>query len=163
MRLRPNGQNDHIQIHYYGITNRKRTNPWDATYRLAWTSSIPRRGKVGLEVLGDTKPAGEEGADEKLEIISVVDILAIVALEQGKLSAPSMFNLKCKLFALRNRRSIERDEELDVPKLASAVPLSKLSKRSRPKVHDAIPDPANGGSAPGRSLRSSARLKHKKI
>ena len=89
------------------------------------------RGAGGYE-------AGEEGADEKLEIISVVDILAIVALEQGKLSAPSMFNLKCKLFALRNRRSIERDEELDVPKLASAVPLSKLSKRSRPKVHDAI-------------------------
>ncbi len=152
MRLRPNGQNDHIQIHYYGITNRKRTNPWDTTFRLAWASSIPRRGKVGLEVLG-TKPAGEKGADEKLEIISGVDILAIVALEQGKLSPPSIFNLKCicKLSALRSRRSIERDKELDVPKLASAEPLSKLSKRSRPKVHDAMPDPANGGSAPGRS------------
>ena len=104
---------------------------------LAYVFSAPSlHTQVGLEVMGDTKPAGEEGADEKLEIISVVDILAIVALEQGKLSAPSMFNLKCKLFALRNRRSIERDEELDVPKLASAVPLSKLSKRSRPKVHE---------------------------
>ncbi len=42
---------------------------------LAWNSRIPRRGKLGSEVLGDFKPVGEENATEKLEIIAVSDVL----------------------------------------------------------------------------------------
>ena len=74
---------------------------FSATYRLSWTSRVPKRGKVGLEVLGDSKPKGEEDADEKLEIIPVSDILMPVVLDNGKLSSHSCRELKHVLFALR--------------------------------------------------------------
>ena len=68
----------------------------------AWTSCVPKRGKTGLEVLGDIKPKGEEDAKEKLEIIPVTDILMSgISLEKGKLSASCSLQLKRKLFALR--------------------------------------------------------------
>jgi len=52
---------------------------------------VPKRGKTGLEVLGDIKPKGEEDAKEKLEIIPVIDILMSgISLEKGKLSAVAM-------------------------------------------------------------------------
>jgi hypothetical protein len=44
------------------------------------------RGKLGLEVLGDVKPVGEENADEKLEIIPLSDVLMCgIVLDNGKL------------------------------------------------------------------------------
>ena len=93
---------NHIQIHYYGISNRVKTCPFAATYKLAWTSCVPKRGKTGLEVLGDIKPKREEDAKEKLEIIPVTDILMSgISLEKGKLSASCSLQLKRKLFALR--------------------------------------------------------------
>lgn len=106
------------------------------------------------------------GPDEKLEVIAVADILAIVSLEQGKLCAQSKLVLKRKLFALRNQRMIEEPD--DVPKPASAV---SSRKRGRPKVPDPtedadkeeMPDLANGGSPPGYSLRSSSRLQKKRL
>ena len=62
---------------------------------------MPKRGKTGLEVLGDIKPKGED-AKEKLEIIPVTDILMSgISLEKGKLSASCSLQLKRKLFALR--------------------------------------------------------------
>ena len=102
VRQRPNQQDDHIQIHYYGISNRVKTCPFAATYKLAWTSCVPKRGKTGLEVLGDIEPKGEEDAKEKLEIIPVTDILMSgISLEKGKLSPSCSLQLKRKLFALR--------------------------------------------------------------
>lgn len=66
------------------------------------------RGKLGLEVLGDVKPVGEENADEKLEIIPLSDVLMCgIVLDNGKLSAESGQKLKRTLFALRFRSAIE--------------------------------------------------------
>ena len=73
------------------------------TYRLSWTSRVPERGKVGLEVLFDTKPKGEADADETLEVIPVSDILMPVVLDNGKLSSDSCRELKHVLFALRSQ------------------------------------------------------------
>ena len=60
-----------------GIASRTKGCPFAGTYRLSWTSRGPKRGKlaIGLEILGDVKPVGEESADEKLEIMPVADVL----------------------------------------------------------------------------------------
>ena len=65
-----------------GIASRTKGCPFAGAYRLSWTSRVPKRGKLGLEILGDVKPVGEESADEKLEIIPVADVLVRdIALE----------------------------------------------------------------------------------
>ena len=95
-----------------GVATRTKECPFAATYRLAWTSRVPRRGKIGLEVLGDVKPVGEENADEKLEIIPVSDVLVRgIVLENGKLSQQSIQQLKRTLFALRFQSVIDENED----------------------------------------------------
>ena len=87
---------------YYGVSNRnKNINPFKATYRLAWTSNIPRRGKLGLEVLGDEKP--EDSAVEKTEIVSISkEVLATgIVLQRGKLTLPTIRKVKGQLLFMR--------------------------------------------------------------
>ena len=48
---------------------------WHLSTVVDFSSSEEARGKLGLEILGDVKPVGEESADEKLEIIPVADVL----------------------------------------------------------------------------------------
>ena len=91
-----------------GVAARGNRNPFSCTYRLAWTSRVALRGKLGLEVLGDVKSVGKENADEKLEIIPLSDVLMCgIVLDNGKLSAESGQKLKRTLFALRFRSAIE--------------------------------------------------------
>ena len=75
---------------------------------------MPKRGKNGLEVLGDTKPRGEEDALEKLETIPFSDILMSgIELQKGKLSAQCSFQLKRKLFAQLYRAEISSSDDHD--------------------------------------------------
>ena len=97
-----------MELHYYGISNRnKNINPFKATYRLAWTSNIPRRGKLGLEVLGDEKP--EDSAVEKTEIVTISkEVLATgIVLQRGKLTLPTIRKVKGQLLFMRYHQKIQ--------------------------------------------------------
>ena len=66
---------------------------------------------MGLEVLGDTRPKGEESADEKLEIVCISKEVLVtnVTLRHGKLSAASARQIRDRLFALRQDQADKAD------------------------------------------------------
>ena len=107
---------DTIEVHYFGISNRnKRIDPFKATYKLAWTSNIAVRGKLGLEVLGDSKP--EDSAEEKKEVVSITkEVLAAgIVLDRGKLTTPMIRQIKGQLLYMRHHEHIQEVLKAEVP------------------------------------------------
>ena len=103
-----------------GIASRTKGCPFAGTYRLSWTSRVPKRGKLGLEILGDVKPVGEESADEKLEIIPVADVLVRdIVLE----NAVNSWSARCLHFASKLQSMKPKSNALSLVPPAREFPV----------------------------------------